>query len=30
MVINLEYIYKIEPAEFDGGLDMGCNRMRVG
>lgn len=30
MIINLEYIYKIEPPEFDGGFDMGCNRTRVG
>ena len=30
MVVNLEYIYKIESPGFDSGLDMGYNRMRVG
>lgn len=30
VIVNLEYIYKIEPPGFGGGLDMGCNRMRIG
>lgn len=27
VIINLQYVYKIEPP---GGLDMGCNKMRIG
>jgi len=29
-IINLECSYKIESPGFDGGLDMGYNRLRVG
>ena len=30
MIMNLEYIFEIEPPGFDGRLDVGCNTMKVG